>query len=113
MHKPYSYLMVREDIPLEHQMVQLGHAALEAGFSFNRPAETSYLILLAAKNQEELVRTAEELADLGIEHHMFYEPDFGPMGHSALATRPLFGDERKHMRKYRLYKAKQPMMETC
>lgn len=105
MHKPYTYIIIREDLPLEHQMVQASHAALEAGFRFPKPKETSYLIMLAAKNQQELQAAADELAGQGIDHHLFYEPDFGPMGHSALATRPLFGEERRLMRKFRLFRA--------
>lgn len=103
--KPYVYVLVREDISLEQQMVQASHAALEAGFRFQQPAgDTSSLILLSIPNRESLENAARELQLVGIDHHMFFEPDFD-MGHSALATRPLYGAERKRMRKYPLYRA--------
>lgn len=106
MNKPYVYVLIRQDISLEQQLVQASHAALEAGFRFQQPAEdTASLIMLAAKDEHALRQAALDLESEGIDHHMFYEPDFGPMGHSALATRPLYGAERKLMRKYPLYRA--------
>lgn len=38
----------------------------------------------------------------GIEHEMFYEPDVE--SHTAIATRPLIGEERKLMKKFKLKK---------
>lgn len=102
---PYVYVMVREDLSREQQLVQVGHAALEAGNRF--PAARggpAHLILLVTPNQVTLEATARALLRQGIDHHLFFEPDFG-MGHSALATRPLYGAERKAMRKYPLYRA--------
>lgn len=108
MEKPYVYILVRQDIGLEQQLVQASHAALEAGFRFQMPThDTASLIMLSAKDMPALQAAALDLEENGIDHHLFYEPDFGPMGHSALATRPLYGAERKLMRKYPLFRARQ------
>ena len=107
MGKPYVYVLVRQDISLEQQFVQAGHAALEAGFRFQKPLhDTASLIMLQVKDMPSLHAAAEELACNGIDYHMFFEPDFGPMGHSAIATRPQYGAERKHLRKYPLLRAR-------
>jgi hypothetical protein len=102
---PYVYILVRADISIEQQIVQAGHAALEAGFRFKRPDVTSSLILLTVPDQAALKAAGERLERNGIEHHMFFEPDFG-MGYSALATRPMvLKAERQSMRRYPLYRA--------
>lgn len=54
MNEPYTYVLIRKDISPEQQLVQAAHAALEAGFSFERPDRTSFLIMLQVQNQEEL-----------------------------------------------------------
>ena len=69
------------------------------------------MVLMSLKSEDELLK-AKKLCDLhGIETAMFYEPDpivYGdttPMGHTALATQPVFGEQRKHFRRYSLWKA--------
>jgi hypothetical protein len=105
MHKPYVYVLIREDIPLEQKLVQASHAALEAGFRFEKPAQTASVILLTVPDRKALEAAAMRLQDYGIDHYLFHEPDF-EMGHSALATRPiLLSKERHRMRKYPLFKA--------
>lgn len=103
--KPYVYVFVRADLPVEQQMVQASHAALEAGFRFEQPAQTASLVLLSVPDMPALESAAQRLAQYDIDHHLFYEPDFGPMGHSALATRPITAKKERHlMRKYPLYR---------
>ncbi len=103
--KPYVYVLVRTDISFEQQLVQASHAALEAGFRFNAPSEIASVIVLAVPSQQALLEAAARLSARGVEHEVFFEPDFG-MGYSALATRPLCSrEERNLMRKYPLYRA--------
>jgi hypothetical protein len=107
MHKPYVYVLIREDISLEQKLVQASHAALEAGFRFEQPEQTASLIMLSVPDREALEAAARRLTRYGIEHHMFFEPDF-MMGHSALATRPIhLPKERHRMRKYPLFRARE------
>ena len=103
-NKPYVYVLVRTDISLEQQLVQASHAALEAGFRFTQPSQVASVIVLSVSSREELEAAAQRLTIKGIDHHLFFEPDFG-MGHSALATRPLTHKKERHlMRKYPLYR---------
>lgn len=52
---PYTYILVRKDISPEQQIVQAGHAALEAGFRFQKPDETSFLVVLQVPDQKALL----------------------------------------------------------
>lgn len=103
MEIPYTYVFVRTDIPSEAQIVQAGHACLEAGFDFPRPNGTCHMVLIGVPSEEKLVNTARYLEDHEIAHRMFHEPDYG-MGFSAIATEPIHGDRRKPLRKFQLLK---------
>lgn len=102
-HKPYVYVFIREDISAAQQLVQVGHAALEAGFAFEQPSQVASLIVLSVPDRESLLEASRYLEDKSIEHHLFFEPDFD-MGHSALATRPIAcPDERGLLRHFPLF----------
>lgn len=103
--KPYTYVLVREDIPLAQQMVQACHAALEAGFAFDAPAVTSSLIVLTVPNREALLAARERLERYGIRSELFFEPDW-QMGYSALATEPIAERKKRFaLSKYPLFRA--------
>lgn len=98
------YVLVRQDISLEQQLVQLGHATAEAGrSSYNEDHGIASLIVLSVKDKDALYKARDYLSHRQVEHSLFFEPDFD-MGHSALCTRPLNTDERKMMRKWPLWK---------
>lgn len=106
--KPYVYVLIRTDISFEQQLVQASHAALEAGFRFKAPDEVASVIVLSVPSRQALLDASARLKTKGIDHELFFEPDFD-MGHSALATRPLSTkSERYLMRKYPLYRAQPP-----
>ncbi|KVP96942.1 hypothetical protein WJ97_14065 [Burkholderia ubonensis] len=103
--KPYTYVLVREDIPLEQQIVQACHAALEAGFAFDAPPVTSSLIVCTVPNREALLAARERLDRYGIRSEMFFEPSWG-MGYSALTTEPLIERKKRFaMNIYPLFRA--------
>jgi len=52
---PYTYVIVRKDITPEQQLVQACHAALEAGFRFPKPDQTSFLIALEVADEKALL----------------------------------------------------------
>lgn len=52
--KSYIYCFVRQDISPEQRIVQIGHACFEAGKRFRDPDHVSSLVLLSAKNEEEI-----------------------------------------------------------
>lgn len=100
---PYIYTFIRDDISPEQKIVQLGHAAWEAGLRFKKPNKIASLILLHADDENDLESIAQELDEKGIEFYMFYEPD-NMMGHSAICTRPITTEsERQIFSKWELY----------
>lgn len=101
MDTPYTYIFVRKDLSIPQQIVQSSHAALEAGFRFEQPTTTSHIVLIGIENQEELTKTAHYLETKGIDCEMFWEPDYDT-GYTAIATRPLFGEERKPLKRFSL-----------
>ena len=102
--KNYVYTWIRTDLPIEQQIVQAAHSALEAGRSHHKPQAVSHLILLEAKSEDHLCRIAEDLDLLGIAHHMFFEPDYD-RGYTSITTEPLYTKEqRKYFFKHNLYK---------
>ncbi len=53
---PYLYCFIRTDISTADQIVQVGHACIEAGKRFQYP-ENTHLILFEVKSQQKLVET--------------------------------------------------------
>ena len=105
--KPYTYVLVREDIPLEQQMVQACHAALEAGFAFDAPAATSSLIVCTVPDREALLVARERLVRYGIRSELFFEPSWN-MGYSALASEPIHQRKQRFaLSTYPLFRARQ------
>ena len=99
----YTYLFIRKDLSLPQLIVQTSHAALEAGFRFDRPSSTPHIVLIGVDSQDHLKATADYLGMHGIEFEMFYEPDYDT-GYTSIATKPLMGTERKPLSKFKLFK---------
>jgi hypothetical protein len=102
MRKVYTF--IRKDLPINHQIVQACHSALEAGSEFKKPGNIPFLILLESKNQDHLFEVKELLDKNGIKHHMFFEPDNG-IGHSSITTEPLTLDQSRLLSNFRLWRA--------
>ena len=100
--KNIVYTFVREDLPIEQQIVQAAHSALEAGRDLGKPKSTSHLILIGVKSENSLNKISEELVQLNIKHHKFFEPD-NDRGYTSLTTEPL-SDRHPYFFKYSLYK---------
>ena len=106
------YVFVRTDISVEQQMVQAAHAAAEASRRFYEPHHgVASLIILAASGVPGLVKAQTQLEARGVEHTVFFEPDW-EMGYSAIGTRPLLDSERPLLRGWQLWKLKAPARET-
>lgn len=100
----YIYTFIRKDLSPEQKIVQIGHACHEAG-KRTEDKGISSLVLLAVENEQDLKNIAEELDMKGIDHYAFFEPDFGPMGYTAICTRPIVEKrEQRLFRKWKLYK---------
>lgn len=101
----YTYVFIREDLSIPQLIVQSSHAAWDAGSRFNKPHGTPHMVLIGVEDQDQLKRTAEYLERHGIEYEMFHEPDYDT-GYTSIATMPLRGEDRKPLRKYRLFGTK-------
>lgn len=100
-----SLVLIRKDLPIERQMVQACHAASMAGHRFGGWEEDTRMALLAANDEADLMRACERLERMGIDFHLFHEPDHG-IGHSALVSAPIaWKDARKALRAYPLWRA--------
>jgi hypothetical protein len=100
----YMYAITRKDLSIPQQAVQAGHAAIEASRAYlSKDDEHPSLILCIVKNEAKLEKAARDLEQAGIRIQRFYEPD---RGHelTAIATEPLTGEARQHLRKFQLMK---------
>lgn len=103
--KNYTYTFIRNDLPIEQQIVQAAHSAYEAGRDHNISTIPSHLVLLEAKSETALEKIANKLTEAGIKFSMFYEPDYN-RGYTSITTEPLLHNDarRKLFSKFSLYK---------
>ena len=95
----YMYVVIRNDLSNAQKAVQGSHAAIESGRKFLQKGDKHpFVIFILVKNKQRLERLSESL---GFEHVMFREPDIGDEA-TAIATRPLYGSERKKFSRYQL-----------
>lgn len=99
------YVFVRTDLPIQQQMVQSNHAALEAGIFFGdkEQDEPSSLIVIAVKNQAKLEKAMKDVEAKGIKLIPFEEPSWD-YGLTAFGTEPLTQEERVLLKRYQLWK---------
>jgi hypothetical protein len=101
---------VRTDIPLADQIVQVGHACLEAGFKFQKPDETIHLVVVGVESQTQLLTVLEGLRLRDVRYVMFFEPDNG-LGFTAACTEPLSNRYRREFRDFPLWKPSREVIE--
>lgn len=102
-HK-YVYVFVRRDIPLQHQMAQACHGALEAGKAFPQDRNhTDSIIVIGVKNQKELLKSHKYLEEHGIKTIMFWEPSWD-YGETSFGTNPIAEENRHIFRRFQLWK---------
>jgi hypothetical protein len=96
---------VRTDLPLADQIVQVGHACLEAGVRFGcRPDRTWHLVVLGVPNLLTLDAYARACRHAGLAAVIFDEPDDG-LGHTALCSAPLTREAGRLFRRLRLWRS--------
>lgn len=101
----YAYTFIRRDIPIQHQLVQACHSAMEAGSEFKAAGDIPHLILLDAKDAEHLEEISRFLKVHGIRHHKFFEPD-NDMGYSSITTEPLDVEQKKRLSNFKMWRPK-------
>jgi hypothetical protein len=100
----YMYVLVRNDLSIPQQAVQASHAAIESARKHLKPGdEHPSVIICSIKNENKLLKCAEEFKAAGIDHTIFREPDIGNAA-TALASRPMIGKERKAFSRFQLMK---------
>lgn len=86
--KDYVYILVREDLTLAQQGVQLAHAGMLAVSKHGGLKEDTRLIVLKVKDQDHLLEYENRSLSEGVNVVKFHEPDYG-IGYSALSTAPI------------------------
>lgn len=98
------YVFVRRDIPVEQQMVQAAHAALEAGLKFPyQTEEPSSLIVIGVKSQNQLEKARQKVEGFVVKTELFFEPSWD-YGNTAFGTEAVTEDQRHHFRRFQLWK---------
>jgi hypothetical protein len=87
---------------LADQLVQVGHACLEAGHHFDQPEVPSHLVALAVGSKAHLLDALTWLKLNDVRYCLFFEPDHD-LGETAVCTEPLTSDYRKLFRSFRLW----------
>lgn len=95
-------MLVRTDILLADQIVQVGHACLEAGHKFDQPKELCHLVLLAVPSETHLCFAVAWIEAAGVRCEVFHEPD-DEMGYTAACTEPLAAQCRRPFRRFSLW----------
>jgi hypothetical protein len=93
---------VRTDIPLADQIVQVGHACLEAGWQFAPPAAPCHLVVLSVVSEAHLHTMVADAALAGVRCAVFHEPDDG-LGATAACSEPIAGAARRVFRRLPLW----------
>ena len=95
---------MRTDIPLADQIVQVGHACLEAGWQFAQPAIPCHLIVLGVRSEAHLYAAVADAVLAGIRCAVFHELDDG-LGATAACSEPIAGAARRGFRRLPLWSA--------
>lgn len=103
----YVYVFTREDLSPAQIAVQSCHASIEAAaaFKLSQLPEHPSVIILGIKNESKLDNIQATLAENGIRHVTFREPDLDCQI-TSIATEPMFGDQRQFFRKFQLIRPK-------
>jgi hypothetical protein len=97
-------VLVRVDIPLADQIVQVGHACLEAGRRFAQPAEPCHLVLLSVASERHLHDAIARAELAGVRCVVFNEPDDN-LGDTAACSEPVLARGRRLFQRFSLWRA--------
>ena len=109
----YMYVLVRKDLSTPQISVQACHACIEACRSFiTNTSDHPHLVLLGVKGEQQLYNSARKLDKAGVQYRIFTEPDRNGEA-TALATEPIFGEQRHLFRSYRCLGDTAPTQEVA
>mgnify|MGYP003633991569 CR=1 FL=1 len=99
---PYSYVIVRNDLPENQKSIQGTHAAIEQFRNKDINFHPS-VIYIVVKNENKLKSVISRLIESGINISIFREP-MSPYDNSitAVCTEPITGDKREYLKNFML-----------
>lgn len=98
------YIVVRKDLKPTQIAVQAGHAILEASVLVPPNSEHPHFVLCGIDNEQKLQKMSEYFKLNNIEFKEFREADLDNQL-TAIATKPISGEQRKVFKKLQLLKA--------
>lgn len=101
--KSYVYILVREDLTIAQQGVQVAHAGMLAISKHGGLKEDTRLVVLKVKNQQQLLDYFDMSKDNGLKAEKFFEPDYDIFW-SAMSTAPISREEGKIFKKLPLWR---------
>lgn len=107
----YVYIFVRQDIPLEHQIVQTNHATWSMAARYGSD-DTPNIVAIGVPDEAALREACALLSDCTIAHWSWTEPDeeMG-LGFTAITTEPIAGSRRRALSHYKLWKPNAPVAQ--
>lgn len=100
----FIYCFIRKDLPFTQQIIQMSHAAFEAGQHSEFEVNTPNICLFEVANELELLRASEHLRDNKIDYRIADEPDFN-YGYTSICTEVIESMEiRAKLKGFKLYK---------
>ena len=101
----YFYIFVRQDVPLEQQIIQSNHATEQTVSKYPDKFKDiiPFTVLIGIPNAEWMRSVIKHLKNLNIDHVAFLDTDFD-FGIAATVTVPLEDEQRESLRHYPLYK---------
>lgn len=98
----YMYILVRNDLSFAQKAVQGTHAGIEAARHYLKSDdEHPSVIYCSIKNENKLMKCADEFKSKGIDFQIFREPDRNNEA-TALASQPLTGKDRETFKRFQL-----------
>lgn len=107
------YIFIRQDLPLQHQLVQSNHATFHLASLYRCDSGVPNIIVLGVPDVRSLERAAAKLREHAIPHYEWREPDFD-FGFTSMATAPLDYKQRQVLSNYRVWNhARGPGQPAC
>lgn len=103
-YHPYSYIIVRNDLPNSAKAIQGTHASIERfkSKSINYHPSVIYIVV---KNENKLKQVIKKLLERDIDISIFREPmESFNNSITSVCTEPLEGDKRNYLKKFMLMK---------
>ena len=96
----YIYLFTRKDLSHAQQIIQTAHAIHQIGAKGDKLDGIPNAVLIGVQSEKELFDVKMYLEDNEIASEIFYEPDID--AHTAIATYPIAGKQRKRLQHFGL-----------